>query len=230
MIETLMSTKKRFKTGLLLGHINLSEKQEKYLRIMLDPKTRVVFLSGPSGSTKTFLAFYASLCLWNENQKLKILYLRSVVESASRSLGFLKGSAEDKISPYMEVLSEKLAEILNPQEIQSLLDNESVQGDAINFLRGRSISDTVMILDEGENATSHEIETVLTRMNKNTKIFVCGDSRQSDLRRNDYDNICKEFGDEESNKNGIYHLEFTKEDIMRDPVIGFILDRMEKFL
>ena len=225
-----MSTKKRFKTGLLLGHINLSEKQQKYLKIILDPKTRVVFLSGPSGSTKTFLAFYAALCLWNEDQKLKILYLRSVVESASRSLGFLKGSADDKISPYMEVLSEKLAEILNPQEIQSLLDNGAIEGDVINFLRGRSISNTIMILDEGENATSHEIETVLTRMNQNTKIFVCGDSRQSDLKKNDYDNICKEFGDEESARHGIHHLEFTKEDIMRDPVVGFILDKMEKFV
>jgi phosphate starvation-inducible PhoH-like protein len=225
-----MSSKKRFKTGLLLGHINLSEKQKEYLRIMLDPNTRVVFFSGPSGSTKTFLAFYGALSLWNEDQKLKLLYLRSAVESASRSIGFLKGSTEDKISPYMEVLKEKLSEILNPQETQSLVDSGSVEGDIINFLRGRSISNTIMILDEAENATSHEIETVLTRMNKNTKIFVCGDSRQSDLRRNDYDNICAEFSDEESAARGIHHLEFTKEDIMRDPVIGFILDKLERFI
>jgi phosphate starvation-inducible PhoH-like protein len=225
-----MSQKKRFKTGLLLGHINLSEKQKKYLKIMMDPNTRVVLFSGPSGSTKTFLAFYAALSLWNEDQKLKILYLRSAVESASRSLGFLKGDYDSKVGPYMEVLSEKLSEILNPQETQSLIDQGAVEGDVINFLRGRSISNTVMILDEGENATSHEIETVLTRMNKNTKIFVCGDSRQSDLRKNDYDNICKEFDDEESAKRGIHHLEFTKEDIMRDPVIGFILDKLERFV
>lgn len=224
-----MSSKKRFKTGLLLGHIDLTEKQAEFLKIMLDPAIRVVFLSGPSGSSKTFLAFYAALSLWNDNQKLKILYLRSVVESASRSLGFLKGSQSEKIGPYMEVLSEKLAEILNPQETQSLLDSNSIEGDVINFLRGRSISNTIMIFDEGENATTHEIETVLTRMNQNTKIFVCGDSRQSDLRKTSYDEICNEFGDLESNSKGIYHLKFEKEDIMRDPVVGFILDKMDKF-
>jgi len=225
-----MSQKKRFKTGLLLGHINLSEKQQKYLKIMLDPTTRVVFLSGPSGSTKTFLAFYAALALWNEDQRLKLLYLRSAVESATKSLGYLKGSAEDKISPYMEVLTEKLAEILNPQEIQSLVDANAIEGDVINYLRGRSISNTVIIVDEAANMVPNEIENVLTRMNKNTKIFLCGDSRQSDLKRKDYDNICKEFGDEESAKKGIHHLAFTKEDIMRDPVIGFILDKLERFI
>lgn len=223
-----MAKKRAFKSGrALLGHIQLTAKQQKYFEIMTRPDTKVVFLSGPAGTSKTFLSVYCAIHLLNQEIHREILYLRTAVESAQRSLGFLKGSEEEKKSVYLEILEDMLAEILNEQEIDTLKNKNAIRGDVINFLRGKSISNTVFIFDEAENASIQETETVISRMNKNSRIFICGDSRQSDLKRNYYDQLCELFGGEDSEENGVYHLSFTREDIMRDPVIGFILDKID---
>lgn len=224
-----MATKRAFKSGkVLLGHIQLTDKQQKYFEIMTRPDTKIVFLSGPAGTSKSFLSVYCALHLINREYHKKILYLRTAVESAQRSLGFLKGGQEEKSSVYLEILEDMLAEILTPQETDGLKKKNAIEADVINFLRGKSISDTIFIFDEAENAILQEIETVATRMNKNSRIFICGDSRQSDLKKSHYDQVCRLFETEDSEENGIYHLEFTREDIMRDPVIGFFLDKMDE--
>lgn len=227
----MMSSKKSFRTGLLLGNIELTPKQQEFFKIMTDRKTKIVFLSGPAGTSKTFLAVYAALHLFNEDSKnIKINYLRTVVESSQKSLGFLKGSLEDKFDPYMRPLMDKIQEILNEKETSLLLDNKALDAAPINFIRGQDWKNQVVIADEMQNATIQELTTILTRINSNTKIFICGDEFQSDIRNTGFSKTCKIFETEEANSHGIYSLRFTKEDIMRDPVVSYILEKIENII
>ncbi len=227
----MMSSKKNFKTGLLLGNIELTPKQQQFFKIMTQRETKIVFLSGPAGTSKTFLAVYAALHLFNEDSKnIKINYLRTVVESSQKSLGFLKGSLDEKFDPYMRPLVDKIGEILNEKETSLLVDNKALNAAPINFIRGQDWKNQIVIADEMQNATIQELTTILTRINSNTKIFICGDEFQSDIRNTGFSKICKTFQTEEAGSHGIHSLRFEKEDIMRDPVVAYILDKIENIL
>ena len=218
----------RYKNSLLLGHIELTEKQDQFHKIMRDPKTRVVFISGPAGTAKTFLSVYTALYKHNEDNQLKILYLRSLAESAEKGMGFLKGSMDDKFNPYMGPLEDKLDELLNKQERDQIEHRNALDAAPINFLRGATWRDKVVIVDEAQNMTVKEITTVVTRISRGSTLFVCGDTMQSDIRSAGFAKFCQIFDDEESRSYGIYHLSFTKEDIMRDKIIGYLVDKIEK--
>ena len=218
----------RYKNSLLLGHIELTEKQDKFHKIMRDPKTRVVFISGPAGTAKTFLSVYTALYKHNEDNQLKILYLRSLAESAEKGIGFLKGSMDDKFNPYMGPLEDKLDELLNQQEKDQINHRNALDAAPINFLRGATWRDKVVIVDEAQNMTVKEITTVVTRISRGSTLFICGDAMQSDIWSTGFTKFCKIFDDEESKSYGIYHLEFTKEDIMRDKIISYLVDKIEK--
>lgn len=223
-----MAAKPRYKKGLLLGNIELTEKQAKFNKILTNKNTKVVFLRGPAGSSKTFLSVYAALALHNEDNRRDIMYLRTVVESAEKSLGFLKGSLENKFDPYVAPLEDKVKEILNEQERDFLIKQNALQGSPINFIRGQDWKNKTVIFDEAQNASLKELTTAVTRLNHNTKLFICGDPFQSDIKNSGFSQMCNLFGDRDSEKNGIYVLDFDASDIMRDEVIAFILNRLER--
>ena len=226
-----MSSKKSFRTGLLLGNVELTPKQQKFFKIMTDRNTKVVFLSGPAGTSKTFLAVYAALHLFNEDSKnIKINYLRTVVESSERSLGFLKGSIDEKFDQYMRPLVDKIGEILNEKETSFLTTNNALSAAPINFIRGHDWKNQIVIADEMQNASIKELTTILTRINSNTKIFICGDEFQSDIRNTGFSKICKTFEAEEASSYGVHSLRFEKEDIMRDPVVAYVLEKIENII
>ena len=212
----------------LLGHIELTEKQSQFHKIMRSPETRVVFISGPAGTAKTFISVYTALYKYNQDNLLKILYLRSLAESADKGMGFLKGSMDDKFNPYTGPLEDKLDELLNKQEKIQIEQRNVVDTAPINFLRGATWRGKVVIVDEAQNMTVKEITTVLTRIGQRSTLFLCGDTMQSDIKSTGYQKFCKIFDDEESKSYGIYHLEFTKEDIMRDKIISYLVDKIEK--
>ena len=218
----------RYKNSLLLGHIELTRKQDQFHKIMRDPKTRVVFISGPAGTAKTFLSVYTALYKHNEDNQLKILYLRSLAESAEKGMGFLKGSMDDKFNPYMGPLEDKLSELLNKQERDQIEHRNALDAAPINFLRGATWRNKVVIVDEAQNMTVKEITTVVTRISRGSTLFICGDTMQSDIKSEGFKRFCKIFDDEESKSYGIYHLGFTKEDIMRDRIISYLVDKIEK--
>tara|TARA_R110002167_G_scaffold325346_2_gene531413 strand:- start:8423 stop:9025 length:603 start_codon:yes stop_codon:yes gene_type:complete len=195
---------------------------------MRDPKTRIVFISGPAGTAKTFLSVYTALYKYNEDKLLKILYLRSLAESAEKGMGFLKGSVDEKFNPYMGPLEDKLDELLNGPEKKQIQDRKVLEAAPINFLRGATWRNKMVIVDEAQNMTTRELTTIITRISNNTTLFLCGDSMQSDIRATGFTKFCNIFGDEESGSFGIHHLEFTKEDIMRDKIISYLVDKIEK--
>ena len=224
-----MATKRpRKKNDIMLGHFELTPKQDKFIKTMTDPKTRVVFISGPAGTSKSLISVYAALQLWNYNRDLSIFYLRSIVESADRGLGFLKGDIDDKVEPYMAPLMDKLSELLNDGELKELENSKSLEGGPINFLRGQSWRDKVVIVDEAQNLSERELTTVMTRVGRDTKLYVCGDPMQSDIRNSGFVKFFNLFNDPESQAQGIHCLKFTKDDIMRDPIVGYIVDKIEK--
>lgn len=216
------------RSDLLLGHVTLTEKQKKYLEIITSPSSKIILLSGAAGSSKTFLALYAAFVLYNKNNQLKIRYVRSVVESANKSLGYLKGSLDNKIDPYLTPLKEKIQELLTEQEAYVLEKRKVIEGVPVNFLRGSDWKNMVAIIDEAQNLSFKEIITVVTRINKDTKIILCGDFMQSDIRDSGFETFCELFNDEDSKAIGIHHLPFDLKDIKRDPVVNFILKRIEK--
>ena len=216
------------KNSLLLGHIELTEKQSKFHKIMRNPETRVVFISGPAGTAKTFLSVYTALYKYNEDNLLNILYLRSLAESADKGMGFLKGSMDEKFNPYLGPLEDKLDELLNGPEKKQIQDRKVLEAAPINFLRGATWKNKVVIVDEAQNMTTRELTTIITRISTNTTLFLCGDTMQSDIRSSGFNKFCRVFDDEESRSFGIHHLEFGKEDVMRDKIISYLVDKIEK--
>ena len=218
----------KYKNSILLGHIELTEKQSKFHKIMRNPETRVVFISGPAGTAKTFMSVYTALYKYNQDNLLKILYLRSLAESAEKGMGFLKGSMDDKFNPYTGPLEDKLDELLNKQEKIQIEQRNVVDTAPINFLRGATWRGKVVIVDEAQNMTVKEITTVLTRIGTGSTLFLCGDTMQSDIKSTGYQKFCEIFDDEESRGYGVHHLQFTKEDVMRDKIISYLVDKIEK--
>tara|TARA_R110001583_G_scaffold103163_13_gene250277 strand:- start:14528 stop:15205 length:678 start_codon:yes stop_codon:yes gene_type:complete len=218
----------KYKNSFLLGHIELTEKQSQFHKIMRNPETRVVFISGPAGTAKTFMSVYTAIYKHNQDNLLKILYLRSLAESAEKGLGFLKGSMDDKFNPYIGPLEDKLDELLSPHEKKQIQQRNAVDAAPINFIRGATWRDKVVIVDEAQNMTIKELTTVITRIGSNTTLFICGDTMQSDIKSTGFEKFCKVFDDEESRSHGIYHLHFTKDDVMRDKIITYLVDKIEK--
>ena len=217
-----------YKQNRSLGHIELTERQVQFHKIMRSPKTRVVFLSGPAGTAKTFLSIYTALYKHYDDNLLNILYLRSLAESADKGMGFLKGTMDDKFGPYVGPLEDKLEELLSPAEKKHIEMKQVIQAAPINFMRGATWRNKVVIVDEAQNMTIKELTTILTRISRNSTLYICGDTMQSDIRNTGFAKFCEVFGDEESESYGVYHLEFTKEDIMRDKIISYLVEKIEK--
>ena len=207
---------------------NFTEKQVAILEKMLDPESKIVFLSGSAGTSKTFISAYAALHLLRANPDKKILYIRSVIESASKSLGALPGSAPEKFFPYMIPILDKIEEIINDESAKILLSNEIVTASPINFLRGASWRDKIVLVDEAQNMTRKELTTVLTRVGEGTKVFVLGDPSQSDINgQSGFAAFFKAFTGPRCEDRGIYSFEFGKEDIVRSEILKFIVERID---
>ena len=208
---------------------NFTPKQTEILKVMMAEDTKVVFLNGPAGTAKTIVAVYAALCALGRGSAEQVVYIRTVIESASRSLGFLPGLAEDKFLPFLMPLLDKCEELLNPESTKSLTAAQKLIGMPVNFLRGASWRNTIAIFDEAENGTIKELTTVMTRIGKGSKLFIIGDTRQADIGgRSGFVDFLRVFSSPECEEKGIYSFEFTKEDIMRSEILKFIVEKIEE--
>jgi phosphate starvation-inducible PhoH-like protein len=149
------------------------------------------------------------------------------VESADRGIGFLKGDMDDKFGPYMAPLLDKIDELLNKPEKDQLKNKKVLEAEPINFLRGCTWRDKVVIVDEAQNMSVRELTTVLTRIGRGSKLFVCGDSLQSDIRNSGFDKLMNLFKDEVSSKKGVCSVSFGKEDVVRDKIISYLVEKIE---
>ena len=189
-----------------------------------------MFLSGPAGSTKTYMAVYSALRLMAEDNDLDLMYVRTVIESADKGLGALPGDLEEKFNPYMAPLIDKLDEMLPTRGYaakKDLMKAERIQAMPINFLRGASWLDKIVIADEAQNFSHKELVTLITRLGENSKLFICGDFMQSDINgKTGFKPMFELFDDEESKRRGIECFSFDQSDIKRSHILKFIIQKL----
>lgn len=209
----------------------ITPKQQQLLDIILNKNTKVVFVSGPAGTAKTLIGVYAGLQLLNDKKVSDFLYVRSVIESASKSMGALPGELISKFEPYVMPLNDKLSEMLAKPDIEFLHKNKRVEGVPINFLRGSSHNVKYILADESQNFTTKELTTLITRLGQFSKMVICGDPMQSDVNgASGFAKMAALFDDEESRAQGIHHFTFTRDDIVRSQILKYIMERLERGL
>lgn len=206
---------------------DLTPKQKEFISLVLDKKTKMIFLSGPAGTTKSWLSIYCALKLLNEKRVSDLIYLRSVVECSSNSMGYLPGDIDLKISVYLQVLIDKLHELLPNSDIEYLKKEDRIHGEPINYLRGINWNAKCIILDEAQNLNDKELLTVITRVGQFSKIIIVGDPMQSDIRNSGFTKMMSLFNDEESKDHGIYTFQFEDCDCLRSELCKFILTRLK---
>lgn len=223
--------KSKIRSPLSIIQRELTEKQRRFINLALDKSVKMMLISGPAGTTKTYLAVLASLLLMNDKKVSDIVYVRSIVESAEVKMGTLPGEKDDKISPYRQPLIDKLDELLPKPEIQYLMKEQRVEGLPVGYLRGLNWNAKAIIGDEIQNCTRKEIITLMTRMGEFSKMFLLGDPMQSDLKNGasqGFKDIFALFNDEESRAQGIYTFEFGEEDILRSSLVRFIVHKVKQ--
>lgn len=206
----------------------LTEKQKLFLELALEDETNIIFVDGPAGSTKTYMAVYSALRMLREDDDLDLLYLRTIIESGSRNMGALPGNVEEKFCPYSQPLQEKLEELLDRDVISDLEKTGKLEAQPINFIRGANWRNKIVIADECQNFTFKEIYTMITRLGENSKLFVCGDSSQADIPNSGFKEMKNLFSFHQAEERGIYHFPFDTSDIKRSKFLSFIIKTVER--
>lgn len=189
-------------------------------------KSSLVFASGPAGSGKTFLVVAEALSQLLSQKKKSLILTRPVVE-AGESLGFLPGDFEQKINPYLRPLFDSLETLLPREALRKMLESGIIEIAPLAYMRGRTLSDCIIILDEAQNTTVQQMKMFLTRIGENSRIFVTGDATQSDLPKRipsglvNALEILKDIDDI-----SICHL--SEEDIVRSSLVRKIIQAYEK--
>lgn len=187
----------------------------------------LVFATGPAGSGKTFIAIALAVKALKNKEVRKIILSRPAVE-AGEKLGFLPGEMKDKLDPYLQPLYDALQDMIPAAKLKEYMENNVIQIAPLAFMRGRTLNDAVIILDEAQNTTTHQIKMFLTRLGMNAKMIVTGDVTQIDLPPSSTSGliqamqILKGVG-------GIGKIEFTKKDIVRHKLVQRIVEAYDKF-
>lgn len=220
----------KLKQALDIKQFPWTEKQQQFIELALRKETKILFVNGPAGTAKTLLGVFVGLSLLNAKKISDIIYIRSVVESASKGLGFLPGEMDDKFAPFLMPLEDKMRELINQAEISKLMNEKRISAIPINFLRGASFNAKFLLADESQNFDFKELTTLITRLGAFSKMIICGDTRQSDINgKSGFKRMFDIFNDEKSQENGIYCFEFTTEDVMRSGTVKYILEKLENY-
>ena len=221
--------RQKFSGKLTIYQRELTPKQKQFLELAADKSVKMIFVSGPAGTSKTFLAVLHALIMINEKRVSDLIYLRSAVESSDSKLGFLPGEASEKLAPYIQPLLEKMEEMLPKHDIDALVKDERVEGIPMGFIRGLNWNAKVIIADESQNMTYKELFTLITRTGEFSKVFILGDPDQSDINgKSGFIKMLSIFDDEDSRKNGIHVFRFTEDDIVRSGLVQFIVKKVKQ--
>lgn len=197
--------------------------------IMVDSDSHLYLTNNCIVTHNTYISILAALELYKEQKIKTIIYIRSVVESASRSIGALPGEVDNKFSPYAAPLLEKVKEITDETTFNLLNTNHVLQAIPVNFVRGLTFNDAIVIVDEFQNLDLAEATTILTRFGRNTKYILCGDSFQADIgNKTCINKLIRAFDNNESVDNNILCFRFGESEIVRSKILRFIVKALEK--
>lgn len=187
----------------------------------------LVFATGPAGTGKTFVAIALAVKALKNKEIRKIILSRPAVE-AGEKLGFLPGEMKDKLDPYLQPLYDALQDMVPGAKLKEYMENNVIQIAPLAFMRGRTLNDAVIILDEAQNTTTHQIKMFLTRLGMNAKMIITGDVTQIDLPPTATSGLVQAMQILKGVK-GIGKVEFEKKDIVRHKLVQRIVEAYDKF-
>jgi phosphate starvation-inducible PhoH-like protein len=206
-----------------LRNIVLSKKQIELVKLINE--NDIILCTGPAGTSKTFIdCYYATIAL-KENQFSKVI-LTKPLQEAGEKLGFLPGDVESKIDPHYESFRITFQKLLKKKIFDKLLKDNIIEFRPLAFMRGATFDDTLMILDEAQNADIRQIMLFTTRMGKGSKVIISGDLHQYDINANHV--ALPFFANMISGIKGIGVFEFNQEDIVRNKILIEITERYER--
>ncbi|MDZ7765336.1 MAG: PhoH family protein [Melioribacteraceae bacterium] len=190
-------------------------------------KNDICFAIGPAGTGKTFLAVAFAVASLKKGEVRKIVLARPAVE-AGESLGFLPGDLKEKIDPYLRPLLDALQDMLPPDQLRSYLEKGIIEIVPLAYMRGRTLNNAYVILDEAQNATAVQMKMFLTRLGPNSKSIITGDITQIDLPTNAHSGLIQVQKILE-NVDGVDFIYFDKRDVVRHKLVKDIINAYEKF-
>ena len=199
--------------------------QKRYINAL--KHNTVVFGVGPAGTGKTYLAVAMAVLAYKNKEVSRIILTRPAVE-AGEKLGFLPGDLQNKVDPYLRPLYDALYDFLGSENFRILSERGVIEVAPLAYMRGRTLNDAVVILDEAQNTTAQQIKMFLTRMGMNTKMIVTGDMTQIDLPASQTSGLVQALRILKGVK-GISFVELNKKDIVRHKLVERIVDAYEKF-
>lgn len=186
----------------------------------------LVFALGPAGSGKTYVAIALAVRALKNKEIKRIILSRPAVE-AGEKLGFLPGDMKDKIDPYLQPLYDALQDMIPALKLKEFMETNVIQIAPLAFMRGRTLSDAVIILDEAQNTTTHQMKMFLTRLGMNAKMIVTGDMTQIDLPSQQVSGLVQAVRIL-SRVKGVARIEFDKKDIVRHKLVQRIVEAYEQ--
>ncbi len=187
----------------------------------------LTFALGPAGTGKTYVAIALAVRALKNRQVKKIILSRPAVE-AGEKLGFLPGDMKEKIDPYLQPLYDALEDMIPAVKLKEYMESNVIQIAPLAFMRGRTLSDAVIVLDEAQNTTTHQIKMFLTRLGLGSKMIVTGDITQIDLPRTVTSGLIQALGILRGVP-GIGRVEFDRKDIVRHKLVQLIVDAYQNF-
>ncbi|HEY4364238.1 MAG TPA: PhoH family protein [Bryobacteraceae bacterium] len=217
-----------------------SGKQRSFGKKVIAPKTinqrryvdaiehyDLVFGVGPAGTGKTYLAVAMAVSALLSKRVSRIILTRPAVEAGER-LGFLPGTLQEKIDPYLRPLYDALYDMMEPEKIEKLLERNTIEIAPIAFMRGRTLSDSFIIMDEAQNCTPEQMKMILTRQGFNSKMVVTGDPTQIDLPSGQHSGLIQVV-DVLRDVEGIRFVQFDDKDVVRHNLVQKIVKAYERY-
>lgn len=186
----------------------------------------LTFALGPAGTGKTYIAIALAVKALKNREVRRIILSRPAVE-AGEKLGFLPGDMKDKIDPYLQPLYDALEDMIPVAKLKEMMEGNAIQIAPLAFMRGRTLNDAVIILDEAQNTTTHQIKMFLTRLGMGSKMIITGDVTQIDLPRTVQSGLVQALR-VLNNVKGIGKIEFEKGDIVRHNLVQRIVEAYER--
>jgi phosphate starvation-inducible PhoH-like protein len=200
-----------------------SATQTRYMHALAS--SDVIFALGPAGTGKTYVAVAQAVQMLIQGQVTRLILSRPAVEAGER-LGFLPGDMKEKVDPYLRPLYDALYDMLPAEQVERRIASGEIEIAPIAFMRGRTLGDAFIILDEAQNTTPMQMKMFLTRFGQNSRMVVCGDPRQIDLPDIGKSGLADAVGRLEGIE-GIATIRFSAADVVRHPIVGRIVDAYE---
>jgi phosphate starvation-inducible PhoH-like protein len=201
-----------------------SAAQIDYMRALASQD--IIFALGPAGTGKTYVAVAQAVSQLITGSVQRLILSRPAVEAGER-LGFLPGDMKEKVDPYLRPLYDALYDCMPPEQVERRMASGEIEVAPIAFMRGRTLGDAFVILDEAQNTTPAQMKMFLTRFGQNSRMVVCGDPRQVDIPGGDQMSGLKDAVERLEGVEGIAVSRFTSADVVRHPIVGRIVEAYE---